>query len=90
MIYATTTTPCYLTLVNVGSSGQARVLLPNVAQPQNLLPAGQTVVIPSAGVGSDDDPHWSDRGGDRHSDLHDRQPAGDFRRGLPMTATGFP
>ena len=39
-----------LTLVNIGSSGQARVLLPNAAQPQNYLAAGQTVVFP--GVGS--------------------------------------
>lgn len=51
LIYATTSTPCYLTLVNVGPSGQARVLLPNAAQPQNLLPAGQTVVIPSTSSG---------------------------------------
>ena len=51
LIYATSTTPCYLTLINVGSSGQARVLLPNLAQPQNLLPAGQTVVIPSLASG---------------------------------------
>ena len=49
-VYASTTVPCYLTLVNIGSSGQARVLLPNAAQPQNYLPAGQTVVFP--GVGS--------------------------------------
>ena len=45
-IYAATPVPCYLTLVNIGSSGQTRVLLPNAAQPQNLLPAGQTVVFP--------------------------------------------
>ena len=51
LIYATSSAPCYLTLVNIGSSGQARVLLPNVAQPQNLLPAGQTVVIPSVASG---------------------------------------
>ena len=49
-VYASSTVPCYLTLVNIGSSGQARVLLPNAAQPQNYLPAGQTVVFP--GVGS--------------------------------------
>ena len=49
-VYASTTVPCYLTLVNIGSSGQARVLLPNAAQPQNYLAAGQTVVFP--GVGS--------------------------------------
>ena len=49
-VYASTTEPCYLTLVNIGSSGQARVLLPNAVQPQNYLGAGQTVVFP--GVGS--------------------------------------
>ena len=49
-VYASTTVPCYLTLVNIGSSGQTRVLLPNAAQPQNYLPAGRTVVFP--GVGS--------------------------------------
>ena len=48
-VYASTTAPCYLTLVNVGSSGQMRVLLPNAAQPQNLIPAGTTVVFPVAG-----------------------------------------
>ena len=51
LVYATSPTPCYLTLVNIGSSGQARVLLPNLLQPQNLLPAGQTVVIPSPASG---------------------------------------
>ena len=51
LVYATSPTPCYLTLVNIGSSGQARVLLPNLTQPQNLLPAGQTVVIPSPSSG---------------------------------------
>ena len=48
-LYASAEVACYLTLVNVGSSGQVRVLLPNAAQPQNLLPAGQTVVFPVAG-----------------------------------------
>ena len=48
-VYASSTVPCYLTLVNIGSSGQARVLLPNAAQPQNYLPAGQTVVFPGTG-----------------------------------------
>ena len=48
-LYASTTAPCYLTLVNIGSSGQTRVLLPNVAQPQNLIPAGQTLVFPVTG-----------------------------------------
>ena len=46
-LYASADVPCYLTLVNVGSSGQVRVLLPNAAQPQNLLPAGQTVIFPA-------------------------------------------
>ena len=49
-VYASSTVPCYLTLVNIGSSGQARVLLPNAAQPQNYLPAGQTVVFPGVGT----------------------------------------
>ena len=49
VLYASTSAPCYLTLVNIGSSGQARVLLPNAAQPQNLIPAGQTVVFPVTG-----------------------------------------
>jgi hypothetical protein len=49
LLYASTTAPCYLTLVNIGSSGQSRVLLPNAAQPQNLIPAGQTVVFPVTG-----------------------------------------
>ena len=48
-VYASATAPCYLTLVNIGSSGQVRVLLPNAAQPQNLIPAGTTVVFPVAG-----------------------------------------
>ena len=47
-LYASADAPCYLTLVNVGSSGQVRVLLPNAAQPQNLLPAGRAVVFPVA------------------------------------------
>ena len=50
-LYASSPVSCYLTLVNVGASGQARVLLPNAAQPQNLLPAGQTVIFPGAGSG---------------------------------------
>ena len=48
-VYVNSTAPCYLTLVGIGSSGQARVLLPNAMQPQNLLPAGQTVLFPGAG-----------------------------------------
>ena len=48
-VYVSSTAPCYLTLVGIGSSGQARVLLPNAVQPQNLLPAGQTVMFPGAG-----------------------------------------
>ena len=50
-IYAETAKPCYLTLVNAGSSGQTRVLLPNVAQPQNFIPAGHTVVFPGVASG---------------------------------------
>ena len=49
-VYVSTAVPCYLTLVNIGSSGQARVLLPNAHQPQSLLPAGETVVFPVAGT----------------------------------------
>ena len=49
-VYASSTVPCYLTLVNIGSSGQARVLLPNAAQPRNYLAAGQTVVFPGVRV----------------------------------------
>ena len=48
-VYASAAAPCYLTLINIGSSGQARVLLPNAAQPQNLIPAGETVVFPVVG-----------------------------------------
>ena len=48
-VYVSSAAPCYLTLVGIGSSGQARVLLPNAMQPQNLLPAGHTVVFPAAG-----------------------------------------
>ena len=50
-VYLTSRTPCYLTLVNVGTSGKVRVLLPNAAQPRNLLPAGRTVVFPGAASG---------------------------------------
>ena len=48
-VYARTVEPCYLTVINVGPTGQTRVLLPNAAYPRNLLPAGQTVVFPGAG-----------------------------------------
>lgn len=48
-VYASAAVPCYLTLYNVGSSGQVRVLVPNAAQPQILVPAGRTVVFPMAG-----------------------------------------
>jgi hypothetical protein len=41
---------CYLTLVNIGTSGQARMLFPNQHQQNNLLQAGQTVVIPGVGA----------------------------------------
>ena len=47
-MYATSAVPCYLTLINIGSSGLGRVLLPNAVQPQNLLPAGRPVVLPAA------------------------------------------
>ena len=45
-VYVTSATPCYLTLVNIGTSGAVRVLVPNAVQPRNLLPAGGTVVFP--------------------------------------------
>ena len=48
-IFVSSDTPCYLTLVNTGSSGVSRVLVPNAAQPQNFLPAGQVVVFPGGG-----------------------------------------
>ena len=48
-IYLRAQVPCYLTLVNIGSSGQTRVLLPNAMFPQNLIQAGQTVVFPTTG-----------------------------------------
>ena len=48
-VYVSTDLPCYLTLVNIGSSREARVLLPNAAQPQNLLQPGHTVVFPAMG-----------------------------------------
>lgn len=47
-IYVRADSPCYLTLVNIGPSGQTRVLLPNAAQPGNLIPAGETVAFPAA------------------------------------------
>jgi hypothetical protein len=37
---------CHLTLVNIGTTGQARMLFPNQYQQNNLVQAGQTVVIP--------------------------------------------
>ena len=49
-VYASTTQPCYLTLFNVGPSGQVRVLLPNAMQPQTLLPGGQVMVFPAQGM----------------------------------------
>ena len=49
-VYASTAVPCYLTLVNIGSSGQVRMLLPNAQQPQSLISAGQTMVFPVAGT----------------------------------------
>ena len=50
-IHVASPTPCYLTLLNIGTSGKVRVLLPNAAQPRNLLPAGRTVVFPGAASG---------------------------------------
>lgn len=48
-VYARAAEPCYLTLFNTGPTGQTRVLLPNAAHSQNLLPGGQTVIFPGAG-----------------------------------------
>ena len=48
-IFISAPEPCYLTLFNIGSSGRVRVLLPNAAQPRNLLPAGTPVVFPGPG-----------------------------------------
>ena len=50
-VFVTSDAPCYLTLINIGSSGQSRVLLPNASQPQNYLPAGQMVVFTGTGSG---------------------------------------
>ena len=47
-IYVQANAPCWLTLVNIGSSGQTRVILPNAAQLHNRLPAEQTMVFPVA------------------------------------------
>ncbi|MCY4319255.1 MAG: DUF4384 domain-containing protein [Alphaproteobacteria bacterium] len=42
--------PCWLTLVNTGPSGNMRVLLPNVRQPHYLLVPGQTLSFPGTGL----------------------------------------
>jgi len=42
---------CYLTLLNTGPTGMARVLFPNRYQQQTLVLAGQTVVVPGIGAG---------------------------------------
>ena len=42
---------CHLTLVNFLSSGQTRVLFPNRYQQNNLLQAGQTLVLPGQASG---------------------------------------
>ena len=38
---------CRLSLINLGTSGQAVRLFPNEFQPDNVIRAGQTVLIPS-------------------------------------------
>lgn len=42
---------CHLTLVNYKSGGQVSVLFPNQLQPNNLLQAGQTILLPGQGTG---------------------------------------
>ena len=42
--------PCWLTLVNTGPSGKARVLLPNARQPRQLLAPGQVLSFPGPGL----------------------------------------
>ncbi len=49
-LYVQATSPCWLTLVNVGPSGQTRVLLPNARQPRYLLAPGQVVPFPGPGL----------------------------------------
>jgi len=44
-----TTRDCYLTLLNIGTSGQVKVLLPNQFQRGNLLRAGVSQRVPESG-----------------------------------------
>lgn len=37
---------CHLTLTNTTASGQVRLIYPNAAQPNTLVQAGQTIVVP--------------------------------------------
>ena len=49
-LHARATSPCWLTLVNIGPTGRTRVLLPNARQPRHLLAPGQTLSFPGAGL----------------------------------------
>ena len=49
-LHARATSPCWLTLVNIGPTGRTRVLLPNARQPRALLAPGQTLSFPGAGL----------------------------------------
>ena len=49
-LLARATSPCWLTLVNIGPTGRMRVLLPNARQPRALLAPGQTLSFPGAGL----------------------------------------
>ena len=82
-VYASTTVPCYLTLVNIGSSGQARVLLPNAAQPQNYLPAGADGGVSRRGFEVDGDAGGPVGGGDGDGGMQCGQsPGGGERPGV--------
>ena len=45
-VYVTASKACALTLLNIGTSGNTYVLFPNRFQTNNMIPAGQTVVLP--------------------------------------------
>lgn len=50
-IAVTPSETCHLTLVNINAAGQAVQLFPNKAMSNDLLQAGQTVLIPGANAG---------------------------------------
>lgn len=47
------TRDCYLTLLNIGTSGKLTILFPNAIYPDNHVPANQLVTIPGEGYGFD-------------------------------------